>query len=428
MARGLFDSGSTRTPFPPQGNSGGQAGIAGKPKVYTVGQITRQVKDCIERGIGPFWVEGELSNFKAYHSGHCYFTLKEEGAQLSAVIWRTAVERLKFMPEDGKKVLCFGRLSVYEPRGSYQMIVDRIEPLGIGDLAAAFEQLKRKLAAEGLFSESRKRSLPRYPRCIGIVTSPTGAAIQDLMKVIFARWPADLILAGVRVQGEGAAAEIVHAIKLMNRIEARQRPDVLIVGRGGGSLEDLWAFNEEPVARAIVASRIPIVSAVGHESDFTIADFAADVRAATPSHAGEMVVPRLEDTLNQIEGLKLALPVALMHRVDVATQRLKAIRESYALRHPEERVANLQQRLDDISSRLLPIASRRLDVCGDRARALAGRLESLSPLKILERGYSVTTRESDGKLIRTIEDAVEAEQIKTRVGDGTITSRVLATQ
>src|SRR4051812_22517956 len=255
----------------------------GKPKAYSVSQLTRLIKDQIERNFGSLWVEGEISNFKCYSSGHCYFTLKDESSQLPAVMWRASVERLRFMPEDGKKVLAQGRLSVYEPRGAYQIIVERLEPLGIGDLAAAFEQLKTKLAAEGLFDDERKRPLPRYPRRIGIVTSPTGAAIQDLLKVIFNRWPADILLAGVRVQGDEAAAEIVDAIRLMSRLNERDRPDVLIVGRGGGSLEDLWAFNEEPVARAIVASEIPVISAVGHEVDFTISDFAADVRAATPS-------------------------------------------------------------------------------------------------------------------------------------------------
>ena len=395
-----------------------------KPKAWTVTQLTRQIRDSIERGFGAVWVEGEISNFKSFNSGHCYFTLKDDGAQLPAVLWRTAAERLRFIPEDGTKVLAFGRLTVYEPRGQYQMNVERLEPLGIGDLAAAFEQLKRKLASEGLFDPVRKRLLPQYPQRIGIVTSPTGAAIQDLMKVIFGRWPVEIILAGVRVQGDGAAGEIAEAIQLMNRIQSVNRPEVLIVGRGGGSLEDLWAFNEEVVARAIAASKIPVISAVGHEVDFTIADFVADVRAATPSHAGEMAVPRIDETIVRIQGLHAALPAALLRRVEIARQRMKAIEQSYAFRHPEQRVAALGQRMDDLSSRLLPALERFVHSARKRADALAGHLESLSPLKIVERGYTVTSRERDGKLVASVQDVAEGDVLSTGVRDGVILSRV----
>jgi len=417
--RGLFDTGITRPP-PPKVNERDPE----KRKVFTVTQITRHIKDCIERGIGAIWVEGELSNFRAFQSGHCYFTLKDDGTQLPAVMWRMEAERLRFVPQDGTKILAFGRISVYETRGQYQMIVERMEPLGLGDLAAAFEQLKQKLGAEGLFNPERKRPLPLYPRRIGIVTSPSGAAIQDLMKVIFARWPAEILLAGVRVQGEGAAGEIAAAIAMMNRIRPSERPDVLIVGRGGGSMEDLWAFNEERVARAIAASKIPVISAVGHEVDFTIADFVADVRAATPSHAGELVVPRFDECITQVESLHAQLPAALTARVELALHRLDAIQQSYALRHPEERISVFQQRLDDLSSRLLPSAERLMGKAVERAASTAARLESLSPLKIVERGYSVTTREADGKLVASTNDVNEAELIRTRVRDGEIISRV----
>ena len=418
MKKGLFDTGITRPAAPSADPK------TGKPKAWSVTQLTRHIKDCIERGYGNVWVEGEISNFKAYGSGHIYFTLKDDGAQLSSVIWRTSAERLKFVPDDGAKVLAHGRLSVYEPRGTYQFIVDRLEPLGVGDLAAAFEQLKRKLAAEGLFAQERKRPLPQYPRRIGVVTSPSGAALQDMMKVIFARWPVELIVAGVQVQGDRAASEIASAIAALNRLQGSDRPDVLIVGRGGGSLEDLWAFNEEVVARAIAASAIPVISAVGHEVDFSIADFVADVRAATPSHAGEMVVPKYSDALAQLETLRGALPVALQKRMELARRRLEGIEQSYALRHPEQRVAMLRQRLDDLQQRLVPMPNRLVDRLKQKAAALAGKLDSLSPLRVLERGYSVTRRVADGKLVDSISSVSTGDRIRTRVADGEFESEV----
>jgi exodeoxyribonuclease VII large subunit len=417
--RGLFDTGLRRSPPPADGPQ------AGKARAWTVSQLTRRIKECLEEGFAGLWVEGEVSNYRTFTSGHCYFTLKDEGAQLPAVLWRDSAARLRFTPQDGDKVLAYGHLSVYEARGAYQLIVETMEPLGMGALAAAFEQLKARLAAEGLFDETRKRPLPRYPWRIGIVTSPDGAAIRDLLKVIFSRWPAEIILAGVRVQGEGAAADIAAAIALLNRLEGDDRPDVLIAGRGGGSFEDLWAFNEEAVARAIAASRIPVISAVGHEVDFTIADFVADVRAATPSHAGQLVVPRLEETIERLDALRLALPAALLRRVEVARERLKALEQSYALRRPEERVTMLRQRLDDLASWLLPAGLRRLSLARERMAALAGRLESLSPLKVLERGYSLTLRERDGKLVKSVQDVALKENILARLADGTIVAQVI---
>ena len=414
--RGLIDYGITRPSQP--------GTPAERPKAWTVSQLTRHVKECLEKNFGTVWVEGEVSNVRTFTSGHCYFTLKDEGAQLPAVLWRETAARLRFTPQDGKKVLACGRLTVYEARGAYQLIVERLEPLGIGELAAAFEQLKQKLAEAGLFDEARKKPLPRFPRRIGIVTSPTGAAIQDLLKIIFSRWPADVILAGVRVQGEGAAAEIAEAIARLNALPPEERPEVLIVGRGGGSLEDLWAFNEEPVARAIAASRIPVISAVGHEVDFTISDFVADVRAATPTHAAEMVVPSLDEVQAQLGTLAAALPAGLMQRLDGARQRLTGLAQSYALRRPEERLAGLRQRLDDLFSRVAPAGERRLAVSRDRLAALAEKLESLSPLRVLERGYSLTTRERDGKIVRSPLDVAPGENLRTRVRDGVIISKV----
>lgn len=414
--RGFSDYGLTRPAKPAIDPA------TGKPKAWSVSALTRHIKDCLEKNVGSVWVEGEISNFKAYGSGHCYFTLKDDGSQLPAVMFRGAVDQLAFMPADGAHVLAQGRISVYEPRGQYQFVVDRMEPLGAGALAVAFEQLKKKLSAEGLFEESRKRAIPRFPRIIGIVTSPSGAAFQDLMKVIFQRWPAHIILAPTRVQGEGAAAEIAQSIRLINRLSDENRPDVLIIGRGGGSLEDLWCFNEEVVARAIAASKIPTISAVGHEIDFTISDFVADVRAATPSHAGEMVVPRFDECAERLAALHAALPSALLRRVEVARDRLAAIEQSYALRHPEERISMLRQRLDDLSARLLPAGERRLCAAQEHIARLAGSLHSLSPLKVLERGYSLTTRA--GKIVTSVGDVKVKDEIETRVPDGVIRSRV----
>ena len=418
MARGLFDTGLKRPAAPDADPK------TGRPGAWTVTQVTRHLKDCIERGYPNLWVEGEISNFKVYGSGHIYFTLKDEGAQLSSVIWRASAERLRFVPEDGAKVLAHGRLSVYEPRGSYQFLVDKLEPLGIGDLAAAFEQLKKKLAAEGLFDDALKRPIPKFPTRIGIVTSPSGAAVRDLIKVIFARWPAELIVAGVRVQGTGAAAEIVAAIQALNALDDSQRPEVLIVGRGGGSIEDLWAFNEEPVARAIRASEIPVISAVGHEVDFTIADFVADLRCATPSHAGECVVPRLDECIDRLDGFKAALPQALETRLELARQRLESIAQSYALRHPEQRIAMLRQRLDDLTQRLEPAPERLLQTLKNRAAALAGKLDTLSPLRVLQRGYTVTRRAEDDAVLRSASEIEIGARIKTLLADGEIESEV----
>jgi exodeoxyribonuclease VII large subunit len=387
--------------------------------------LTRQIKGHLEGRFRDLWVIGEISNFKRYSSGHCYFTLKDAGAQLSCVIWKGNAEQLRFQPSDGQQVLALGRVSVYEPRGQYQFMVDFLEPAGLGALAAAFEALKRKLEAEGLFATERKRPIPSFPRTIGIVTSPTGAAIRDLLKVILGRWPRiEILLAPVRVQGEGAAKEIADAIELVNR---HGRADVLIVGRGGGSLEDLWAFNEEVVARAIAASRIPIISAVGHEIDFTIADFVADLRAATPSHAGELVVPELEAVRDELTRAAQALPAALLRRVAQEREQLKALASSWALRSPLERVTQFRQRLDELQERLQPLGQEFLVRRRERLSMYAAQLDGLSPLRVLERGYSVTTLEN-GQVLRAAGQVKPGDRIETRVAKGRLRSRVEDTE
>jgi exodeoxyribonuclease VII large subunit len=411
---GLFDP-DRRSPRPENDPE------TGRPKALTVSELTRQVKARLEPAFPDLWVEGEISNFKRYGSGHCYFTLKDEASQVSSVLWRGSAEMLRFEPTDGLKVLAHGRVSVYEPRGQYQLVVDRLEPSGVGALAAAFEALKAKLAAEGLFDEERKRPLPKYPQRIALVTSPSGAAIRDLIKVILGRWPLiELIVAPVRVQGDGAAAEIAAAIKTLNALRCA---DVMIVGRGGGSMEDLWAFNEEIVARAIVASEIPVISAVGHEVDFTIADFVADVRAATPSHAGEMVVAELQGVIDHLNRLQEALPDALLNRVLMARERLKTLAGSWAMRYPEERLEVFRQRLDDLQARLSPLGLRAIEDRGERIESLAARLEGLSPLKVLARGYSVTSGE-DGRIVRAAKDVKIGEVVLTRLAKGRLRSKV----
>ena len=305
-------------------------------KVVSVSDITRQIKQSLEQRFGRVWVQGEVSNFKRHTSGHLYFTLKDEGAQISATMWRSRAANLLFVPEDGMKVIARGGITVYPPRGNYQIDVEQLTPVGIGELQIAFERLKRKLAAEGLFDESRKRPLPKFPERIGVITSETGAALQDIRTVLARRFSAvELILIPVRVQGAGASDEISGALREMNRYG---KVDVIIVGRGGGSLEDLWAFNEEIVARAIAASRIPVVSAVGHEIDFTIADFVADLRAPTPSAAAEMVVPDRAELLELLRNYEYTMRQEALQLIDTHRERVRSLLSSYAFNRPRDAV------------------------------------------------------------------------------------------
>ena len=412
---GLFDP--TRRAPRPQADA-----ETGRPRALSVSQLTRAIKSKLEPQFQDVWVEGEVSNFRQYGSGHCYFTLKDAGSQLPSVLWRDTAALLRFTPADGMLVLAHGRISIYEPRGQYQLVVDRLEPSGVGALAAAFEALKAKLAAEGLFDEARKRPLPAYPFRIALVTSPSGAAIRDMLKVILARWPkTEIILAATRVQGDGAAREIAQAIHDVNALACA---DVMIVGRGGGSMEDLWAFNEEIVARAIVASQIPVVSAVGHEVDFTIADFVADARAATPSHAGELVAPELHGVLDQLDALAQALPRALLTRVALARERLNRLAASWALRYPEQRLELYRQRLDDVQATLARLGKGLTNERTLHLASLASRLEGLSPLRVLARGYTVTTRARDGLVVRTAQEVKAGENIRTRLTTGSVFSKV----
>ena len=435
--------------------------------VCTVGELAMRIKAHLEDQFPAVWVEGEISNLRTPSSGHAYFTLKDDTAQLRCVLFRGRGRRVAFQPEDGMQVLAFGGLDVYLARGEYQLVVELLEPKGVGALQLAFEQLKRRLEAEGLFDAARKRPLPPFPRTIGIVTSPTGAAIRDMLHVIDRRF-ADLriLITPVRVQGEEAPGEIVAALRDLQAVEDL---DVIIVGRGGGSIEDLWAFNDERVARAIAGCRVPVISGVGHETDFTIADFVADLRAPTPSAAAEVVVQeklqvaralvslyealkqamasRLERDRERVEvlGKRRVLTDAaralrdLYRRVDELTSRLtRAVRGSErqathrlslarnALRslNPVARIANGTVLLAQLSGRLASAAVHSVKVSQHRFDAAVGRLDSLSPLAVLGRGYSLTRLLPSGVIVRDAAQTRPGDAVEILLHQGAVEARV----
>jgi exodeoxyribonuclease VII large subunit len=438
--------------------------------VLTVSQLTEQLRAVVEERFPAVWVEGEISNFRLYGSGHAYFTLKDESAQLRTVLFRNRIRRLRFEPGDGQHVLAFGSLEVYAQRGEYQFVVELLEPRGLGALQLAFEQLKARLGAEGLFAESRKRPLPRFPRRIGIVTSPSGAAVRDMLRVIGRRFAGlSIVIAPARVQGDGAAREIAAGIADLNALGG---VDVIIVGRGGGSLEDLWAFNEEPVARAIAGSKIPVISAVGHEVDFTIADFVADVRAPTPSAAAELVVREKQALTEGLVDLRGRLERAVRRRLEHARQHTASLTARRVLTDPARPLRDLERRVDDAVRRLRHAAtatqrraSHRVDVAtaglrgaGPFARlaagrhrlervdarltsemtralvrsqhrlgALIGRLDSLSPLAVLGRGYSLT-RTRAGDIVRDAARVMPGDAVDVLLARGRLECRVERTK
>jgi exodeoxyribonuclease VII large subunit len=395
-------------------------------KVLTVTEITRRIKDVLTGAFRELWISGEVSNVTYHRSGHVYFTMKDEGAALSCVMWRSAAARLRFRIEEGSQLVVLGDIGVYEVRGNYQLVVSHAEPAGIGALALAFEQLKKKLAAEGLFDEERKRPLPFLPRRIGIVTSPTGAAVRDMLRTILGRFPrARIVIHPARVQGEGAAAEIAQAVRTLNEMNEVQ---VIIVGRGGGSLEDLWPFNEEAVARAIFASAIPVISAVGHEIDVTISDFVADARAATPTAAGEMVVPSEEELRIALMQMRQRLALALRNSVQQRRVHLDRLGTSYALRRPLELVQRRSQQLDELWRRVGREARLFLDVNRRNLDSAKSRAESLNPRSVLARGYSITTLAGSDTPLSGISGLEPGLSIETALASGTIISRVERTE
>ncbi len=439
-------------------------------KVLSVWELTSDIKRLLEKSVGAVWVSGEITNLRAQNSGHVYFTLKDVAAQVSCVLFRSSAAQRELLG-DGKKVLLHGDVTVYEARGQYQLIVREIEAQGIGALQIQFEKLKQKLAAEGLFAQERKRPLPRFPQRIGLVTSPTGAAIRDVLHVIQRRNPGlEIILAPARVQGDGAAKEIAEAIRTLNefsagvgvqalacssapdhadklKLELQQGLDLILVTRGGGSLEDLWAFNEEPVAWAIFESQIPVVSAVGHEIDFTIADFVADFRAATPSAAAEIITEGVFASREFVADAPLRLQQLARRKIDREIGNFDSLASRFERLHPRRKLDESLQRLDDLQSGLLrglktAARSRGLvleNLAGrflrakpslvlksrrENLRQLEKRLNALGPEQVLARGYSITTDAVTGKVLRDAAKVKAGQRLKTRLAKGNFSSKV----
>lgn len=410
---------------PPPSHEHDVAGSAAEPagpKVWSVSQVNRAVRGLLEDSVEPLWVGGEIGSWTRSRAGHCYFSLKDDRAQLRAVMFSREARQLPTDPDEGTKVRAFGDLTLYEARGEYQLVVRKLEAEGAEGLwRKAFEELRKRLEAEGLLAPERKRALPRYPRCVGVVTSPTGAALRDIISVMARRAPwSSILLAGSRVQGEGASEEVAAALR---RLDATGRADVIIVGRGGGSLEDLWAFNEEPVARAIAECRTPVVSAVGHEVDVTISDLVADARAPTPSAAAEAVVPDGVALLEQLRrtperlgrGLRRA---GLRRREAVADRLVRLERAMERVVTPARQAVSLGA--DRLERRMTTLATERRSRLG----GLSGRLEALSPLSTLARGYSVALT-PEGRVLRRVDDLEAGTRFHLRVTDGTVVAESL---
>lgn len=437
-------------------------------KILTVTELTEEIRKILEGGFSSVWVQGEISNYKRAPSGHSYFTLKDDNSQVKSVMFKGQSRFLKFKLEDGLKVLGWGRVSVYSPRGEYQLVVETLEPVGLGSLMLALEQLKAKLSAEGLFEVSRKKSLPRKPQTVGVVTSATGAAVRDIIRIIQRRSPGvNVVVSPTSVQGEKAPGEIIAAL---NRLVVSNLPDVIIIGRGGGSIEDLWAFNDETVVRSIAMCPMPIISAVGHETDFTLSDFAADVRASTPSAAAELVVPDDRETWDTVSHLFARLKNSMFNCLSRNVQTLDEITRTFL--QPLRRIQDERLRLRDLSDRIKKnalrivalarkdleamlvrlrpdILTRTHDVASDDLMQLNGRLsrsirlsledfrqrlsglvaqlETLSPLKVMLRGYSITFKVEDGSLVNEAQAVSQGEEIRTLVSYGEIISVVTNT-
>jgi exodeoxyribonuclease VII large subunit len=388
--------------------------------VLSVSELTRRIKGVLETGFTRLAVQGEISNFKRHSSGHLYFTVKDESAQLQAVMWRSRAANLVFTPQDGMKVIVRGNITVYEVRGVYQIDVAQIQPLGVGELQIAFEQLKQKLAAEGLFDAGHKRPIPEYPESIGIVTSKTGAALQDIVNIISRRFPAvELILYPVKVQGVGAAEEIASAIREFN---AFGKVDVLIVGRGGGSLEDLWAFNEEVVARAIYASRIPVISAVGHEIDFTIADFVADLRAPTPSAAAELAVRNGAELVEIVRNFHYTAQQIVADRIASERKNVGTLLRSHSFNKPVDLVRRYSQQLDELRQTLARSMVHRVELIRQNLVSLRQRVTSVNPDMILKRGYVMVVR--DGSLVTRARELRKDDLVRMKFDDGDVPAKV----
>jgi len=392
-------------------------------RVYTISELNAQIHELLESSFSELWIEGEISNCKAYPSGHTYLSLKDDKAQVRAVLFKGASFGVKFKFADGLKVLVRARVTSYEPRGELQLVIQAAEPREKGALQLALEQLKAKLKAEGLFDEERKKPLPPYPKIVGVVTSGQGAAVRDMIHVLSRRWPGlEIRIWPVKVQGPGAAEEIAAAVRGFNALA----PDtgVLLVGRGGGSIEDLWAFNEEPVARALAESAIPTVSCVGHETDWTIADFVADLRAPTPSAAAELAVPEKAAVADSIAELSDAMALSLRDRIEALGRRLAYAAAHPLLQDPRRLWEARAQRVDELAARLPDAVRRAVERLELRLRASAGKLDAISPLKVLGRGYAIATLR--GKVLLKAASAKEGDEIGVKLSEGELRCEVLS--
>jgi len=394
-------------------------------KILTVSQTNELIRMLLEGNplLKRITVSGEITNLTVHRTGHLYFSLKDESAVLRAVMFRTAASKLKFLPEDGLKVLASGRITVYPASGAYQIVVEDLIPDGIGELQLAFEQRKRRLSAEGLFDASRKRPLPRLPRRVGVITSPTGAAIRDILQISERRFPfASVVLFPALVQGEGAAAQLREGLAVMNR---QIKPDLIIIGRGGGSAEDLWAFNDEGLVRDVAASAIPVISAVGHEIDFTLCDFAADLRAPTPSAAAELAFPDMSEMLRRFDNVKLRMAGCLSAELVRCQRELARLSNSRAMTRPIELIRERHGRLCELGERMERAAGSDLIRRQGRLASLAELLDAVSPLRTLARGFSAVTH-PDGGLIRSVRDLKIGDAVRIRMADGTVDADVSA--
>jgi exodeoxyribonuclease VII large subunit len=388
--------------------------------ILSISELTQFIKFQLEQSFDYLWVEGEISNFRIPSSGHFYFTLKDEKSQIRAVMFRSQNRTLEFAPEDGLSVICRGRLNVYETRGEYQLILDYLEPKGRGALQLAFEQLKQKLAQEGLFDPDHKKPLPQLPRKIGIVTSPTGAAIRDILNVIERRFAnVEILICPVKVQGEGAAQEIATALQELNQIP---EIDVVILARGGGSIEDLWPFNEEVVARAIYHSEIPVISAVGHEVDFTIADFVASLRAPTPSAAAELVVRNKGDLIRNLDTTYVRLKNSIRKVYEFNQSRFAFLQKR--MPDPRKMIPGLRLTIDEYGERIAFHVSNAVKIKKEKIEGMMGRLDALSPLNVLKRGYSITRTVPDLKVVRDSKQLAHGDKINVRFFKGELMCRV----
>lgn len=391
--------------------------------IFTVSEVNQFIKDLLDNvpPLQEILLRGELSNYKVYPSGHHYFTLKDSQCSLRCVMFKGSAMRLRFRPENGMQVIAAGRISVYPRDGAYQLYCTGLSPEGVGDLSVAFEQLKEKLRKEGLFDEEHKKPLPKYPRCIAIVTSPAGAAVHDMIRILRRRYPiAKVLLLPVRVQGTEAPAEIAGAIRYADR---HRLADIIITGRGGGSLEDLWAFNDERVARAIYEAETPVISAVGHEPDVAISDFVADRRASTPSNAAEIAVPDMEELLRTLEGTQQRLTQGIQRSIGYRTQQLDALAKKRVLTEPTAYLEDRRQDIDHLTHRLCAGMRSVTDGEGRRFGALAASLDALSPLKVLGRGYALA-QTADGTVLRSAGQVETGETVHLRLAEGGLVCQV----